>query len=284
MQVTIWGARGSIPSPGHHTVRHGGNTPCLAVTDDEGGLLILDGGTGIRALGTSLQRTESARRVDVLITHAHWDHVQGLPFFAPLYHTGNEVRIFGAGQAANGVRRAIRGQMDQGTFPVRFEDLTARITLGDVPAQADVGGFTVEHMPASHQDGAVGFRVRARNGSGAALVYLPDNELGAPQAHGLDGGWRARLMSFIEGAALLVHDAMYTEAEYASYVGWGHSHMLEVVRVAEEAGVRTLALFHHHPDRSDDALDECLEQCRRRATPGGGLQVRMAAEGDSLTV
>lgn len=283
MRVTIWGARGSIPSPGPATVRYGGNTPCLSVRGDGGGLLVLDAGTGIRALGTALEREGSAATVNVLITHAHWDHVQGLPFFAPLYRDGSTVHVLGAGGAADAVRQAIRGQMSEGTFPVRFESLQARVELGEVRSGAEVGAFMVDHMAASHQGGAVGFRVREGNGSGAALVYFPDSELGAPEAHGFDRRWRDQLMEFISGAALLVHDAMYTEAEYTSYAGWGHSHMEEVVRAAGEAGVRTLALFHHHPDRSDDALDACLEHCRRDVS-SGDVQVLMAAEGDTLTV
>jgi phosphoribosyl 1,2-cyclic phosphodiesterase len=283
MEVTIWGARGSIPSPGPHTVRYGGNTPCLEVRGSDGTLLVLDAGTGIRALGDTLALRGQPVTAEVIITHAHWDHVQGLPFFAPLYTRGNRVRIRGAGGAAEAVQRVVRGQMAHETFPIAFESLPADVAIGALPPVAEVGGLRVEYLEASHQGGAVGFRVREGNASGPALVYFPDSELGAPEAHGLGAGWHDRLREFVGGAALLVHDAMYTEAEYASHAGWGHSHMREVVRMAEDVGVRTLALFHHHPGRTDDALDGCLARSRSEATPNGALEVVMATEGATLT-
>jgi phosphoribosyl 1,2-cyclic phosphodiesterase len=285
MQLTFRGVRGSIPSPGAGTARYGGNTSCLEIRTADGSVLVLDAGTGIRALGEALTREgEPSVFVDVLITHAHWDHVQGLPFFAPLYRRGSTIRIWGAGGATEAVHRVVRDQMSPSTFPVSFASLPSRVRLEELSGARELGGVRVEHLPASHQGGAVGYRLTAGNGRGGALVYLPDNEISAPQAHGLDSGWRDWFGRFIGGADLLVHDAMYTEAEYPAHIGWGHSHMTEVVRAARDAGVRRLALFHHHPSRMDDALERSLEQCRRDAGPTGGMEVFLAAEGATLTL
>ncbi len=288
MEVTIWGARGSIPSPGPDTVRYGGNTPCLEVRADGDAVVVLDAGTGIRALGDVLDRAQGRVRADILITHAHWDHVQGLPFFAPLYRSGNLVRVWASRGGSATVHRVVREQMNAGSFPVPFASLPADVRLETLPGEAvEIGGLSVQHFSVSHPGGAVGYRLVAGNGRGAALVYIPDNELSAPEAHGLDADWRVRLMKFVGGADLLVHDAMYTQEEYATHVRWGHSYVTEVVRLAQEAEVRRVALFHHHPSRSDAALELLLEQCRRDAGlvgVSGGPHVFMAAEGTTLTV
>src|SRR5690606_25693725 len=265
-QVRFWGTRGSVPAPGPETVRYGGNTSCLEVRGSEGTMVVLDAGTGIRALGRSLEREAGNDRlhVELFITHAHWDHVQGLPFFAPLYLAGARISIGSPSRLTTSVEQVLDTMMSPTVFPVTRAALRARLAfprVGDAPV--DVGAIRVNSMPALHPDGAVGFRVEPRNGSRKALVYFPDNEVRVSHAQIDPSEWRRRFLEFASGAGTLVHDAMYTEGEYASRIGWGHSTRLDAVTRAAEAGVRQLVLFQYPPDRSDTAANALLVEARQ---------------------
>ncbi len=287
VRATFWGTRGSIPSPGPHTVRYGGNTPCVEVRTQAGALLILDAGTGIRALGRSLHEHANGAPIeaDLFLTHAHWDHIQGIPFFAPLFGRGNRLRIWGSAALERRVDQVVRDQMSPVVFPVSFEELAATIEFRSIVEGTPTAGlgYDVEAFGLQHPGGALGYRFQERDGDAGALVYVPDNELAPHPRYGSGPDWHDRMTAFVRGASVLIHDAMYTPEEYASCQGWGHSTHLEAVTLALAADVRTLVLFHHDPQRADDALDRCVAECReqvRRA--GASLEVVAAAEG--LTV
>jgi phosphoribosyl 1,2-cyclic phosphodiesterase len=288
LTVRFWGTRGSIPSPGLATARYGGNTPCVELRTGEGRLVILDAGTGIRELGRSLMERARGDAVagDIFLTHAHWDHIQGIPFFAPLFHRGNHFTIWGSRSLQTSIDRVVRDQMSPVVFPVSFEELQARIDFQELSEERRAGsGYEVAAMAVRHPGGALGYRFTDGNGSGRGLVYVSDNELSTSARYDDPPGWRERLVAFTRGAAVLVHDTMYTAEEYAGFVGWGHSTYEDAVELALEAKVERLVLFHHHPERTDDAVDRCVESCRALvAARGGRLEVLAAAEGMTLTV
>jgi phosphoribosyl 1,2-cyclic phosphodiesterase len=287
LTLTFWGTRGSVPAPGASTAYYGGNTPCVELRTSTNALLILDAGTGIRHLGRQL--LESARDTpivaEILLSHAHWDHIQGLPFFAPLFQEGHEFTIRGAPEALSGIEHALRAQMAQAVFPVSFDAYRAQVhfrALGEVE-QGD--GYALTTHPLRHPGGATGYRITGGNPSAPALVYISDNELGQAEGYASAPEWRDALVSFARGASLLVHDAMYTAEEYERHRGWGHSRYEDVVDLAIDAGVQRLVLFHHHPERSDSALSERVAACQQRVREKGArLEVRAATEGTTLTV
>jgi phosphoribosyl 1,2-cyclic phosphodiesterase len=303
-ELTFWGTRGSIPSPGPGTVRYGGNTPCIEVRTRSGQLIILDAGTGIRDLGRALTAAPAAAEhrgivADIYLTHAHWDHIQGIPFFAPLFHAGNRFTICGPvgdtgvpGSIGATIDRVLRDQMSDVVFPVRFDELLAEVGFCDMSTGSRSGiGYSAAAFPVRHPGGALAYRFSGSGGGSTSFVYISDNELGAggnarrasPATLGDD--WRERLVAFVRGARMLVHDASYTDEEYEQHRGWGHSTFHDAVDLALEADVQELVLFHHKPERTDEELDRCTADCRafveRR---GGSLTITAAAEGMTLTV
>jgi phosphoribosyl 1,2-cyclic phosphodiesterase len=289
MQLTFWGTRGSIPSPGPDTVRYGGNTPCVELRPSNGRLVILDCGTGLRALGGALIAGDGGAPIvgDVFVTHAHWDHIQGLPFFAPIFRQGNHFTIHGPAALATGLDRVIRDQMSPVVFPVSFEQLDATIDFRELrPGESAGRGYTVTCCEVRHPGGALGYRFADADAPDRGLVYVSDNELAESVTYDTaPADWRARLVAFCKGARVLVHDATYTTAEADRHRGWGHSTAEEAVRLAADAGVERLVLFHHRPERTDDEVDAELAAARAVAARlGGPRDVVAAAEGLTLTV
>src|SRR5687768_10897743 len=272
-QLRFWGTRGSIPSPGPSTVRYGGNTPSVEVRTPTGALVLLDAGTGIRELGRSLIANADGSPItgDIFLTHAHWDHIQGIPFFAPAFQPGNRFTIWGAKSLAASIRRVVRDQMSPVVFPVAFEDLAATFDFRELTDERLASdGFDVRAFPVRHPGGALGYRFGARcpgsdvTEANAAFVYISDNELRGGEAGAASDRWRAKLVDFIRGSRLLIHDATYTDEEYESHRGWGHSTYSDAVSLAIDSAVETLVLFHHSPERADDEIDVLLEECRRK--------------------
>lgn len=283
--VTFWGTRGSIPTPGAHTVRYGGNTPCVAVEAGDQ-LVILDAGTGIRGLGAQLvERQQGAIRAEILLSHTHWDHIQGLPHFRPFFAAGNEVRILAPQQGAATLETILRLQMHPAVFPVPLEALSARLTVEQVaPGEFTVGVFAVRAIRLRHQGLTLGYRLTPRNG-GASLAYVTDNELGTGGDYDLPPTWRRDFVQFLAGTDVVIHDAMYTPAQLEQHRGWGHSTYEEALAVAAEAGVRQLVLFHHEPVHGDDAMDGVVAAARRVAGRLGTVTtVTAAQEGMRLTL
>jgi phosphoribosyl 1,2-cyclic phosphodiesterase len=277
MEIRFWGTRGSIPAPGPSTLEFGGNTTCLEVVLRSGRRIVIDGGTGIRLLGESLKTMVATVRLHLLLTHNHWDHLIGLPFFLPIYREDSEIQIDGWPLAFQALKRVFDDHMGDGFFPVAFEQLKAHITFVNKIARHPqvLDDVHIEALPLNHPQGCLGFRFQEE---GQTLVFITDNELG------LDGGYRfPDFVKFAKDADLLIHDAQYLPEEMPAHRGWGHSTYEEAVHLALEAGVKTLLLTHHDPSRTDEQVRDILRRAREMAaTAGGKLTVDGAREGDVL--
>ena len=287
--LTIWGARGSIPTPGATTMRYGGNTPCIAVERLGGGsdvrVVILDAGTGIRPLGSDLlERAAEGLQVDLLLSHTHWDHIQGLPFFGPVFAKGNAVRIWGSKQGNVDLGEILRQQMHPVVFPVPIDQLAADLQVEHVgPGSFEIDGFAVQAMRLRHPGDTLAYRLAPIEG-GAATAYVTD----LPQGQGdydVGSDWRSKFVEFLSGVDLLIHDAMYKPADLDRHRGWGHSSWEEAVDLAVEAKVERLVLFHHRPEHDDAAMDEVVEAAQSAVEERGvSLEVLAATEGMKLTL
>lgn len=274
MKVTFWGTRGSVPSPGKDTVRYGGNTPCVEIRLPDNNLVIFDAGTGLRGLGDALiARGESVKAV-IAVSHPHWDHIQGFPFFKPAFIPGNEFTIVGAQTKQLSLRQMLASQMDKVFFPVQLNELKARIRFHAVREETiPVFGGSLTSMFVNHPSFSLGYRFTV---GGRSLVYISDNEpfdrevarsLKNVDKHVVGkymkqkGDPNQRVYDFARGADILIHDATYTPEEYVNHVGWGHSHYLFTLKVASEAQVKKLVLFHHDQSRNDDRVDDIVQIC-----------------------
>ncbi|MGQ0765679.1 MAG: MBL fold metallo-hydrolase [Gemmatimonadota bacterium] len=289
MRVRFWGTRGSCPSPGPDSARFGGNTTCLEVRTDADDLVVFDAGTGIRALGRSLTRQQNGApiRGDLFFSHAHWDHIQGLPFFTPAFQAGNHFTLFGSPSLERSLEVVLRQQMSPVVFPVGFDELRARMEFGQFSTHRHRGrGYTVDALNVRHPGGALGFRIRPDpDQEGKSIVFIPDNELDRDGDLADSASTRDELVEFARGATILIHDAMYTGAEYMDHRGWGHSSYRDAVDFAIAAEVEMLVAFHHDPDRTDDALESQLQLSRRMVNErNGAVRVIGAAEGLTLTL
>jgi phosphoribosyl 1,2-cyclic phosphodiesterase len=274
MRVRLWGTRGSVASPGPDTVRYGGNTSCVEVRTD-GALLVLDAGTGIRPLGVSLR--DHHGRIDLLLTHLHLDHLQGIGFFEPVFRPDVEVHIWGPPSTTQSLRERLSRYLSPPLFPVRLRDLGSGVELHDVPHRPFViGDVTVRGEAVIHPGPTVGYRIQ--NGA-ASIAYLPDHEpaLGAPQFP-VGAAWTSG-HALAEGVDILVHDAQYTPEEYPSKVGWGHSSIEHTWAFAAQARVGRLVTFHHDPGHSDEQLDALVAELQARDGP----EVVGGTEGLELT-
>jgi len=283
--VTFWGARGSIPTPGAHTARYGGNTSCVAVEAD-GRLVILDAGTGIRGLGLTLVGQNGSVQAEILLSHTHWDHIQGLPHFKPFFAPGNAVRIWGSKQGSKSLDEILHLQMDPAVFPIPLTAVSAALTVKEVRPGGEftVGPFRAQSMQLRHPGTTLAYRLVPVAG-GRSMAYVTDNELGPGGSYDTPPSWRRELVQFLSGVDLLIHDAMYTPAELDSHRGWGHSSYEEAVELAADAGAKRLVLFHHEPEHDDAALDGLLAAAQRSAKRRGApVEVIAAQEGMQLSL
>jgi len=265
VQVTLWGTRGSLATPGPEMARYGGNTSCVSVLGDEGTLLVLDAGTGIRRLGAAIPG--AVRRVDILLTHLHMDHIQGLGFFAPLYQPEFEVHIWGPGSATLNLQARLMRYLSAPFFPVNLHELPCKLTLHEVPrGDVDIGEFHMCSALVCHPGPTVGYRIRSSRGK--ILAYLPDHEpaLAALRFPSLPREWTSGA-TLAADADLLIHDSQYSAAEYPGHCGWGHSSLDQSLDFGTLAGVRTLATFHHDPGHTDADLDRLTSEATDSAKP-----------------
>jgi len=288
MRIRFWGTRGSLAKPGPSTIRYGGNTSCVEVRAADGTLVILDCGTGAHDLGRNLVASGvHPIRGHFLITHTHWDHIQGFPFFAPLFTEGNEWDVYAPQGLGQRLEATLAGQMEYAYFPVTLGQLGATLRYHELTEGTfDLGTVQVTARYLNHPGLALGYRLEA---GGVVMVYATDHEphsrhqpesadpTQAVPIHRED----QRHVEFLAGADLVIHDAQYTLEEYPSKLTWGHSPAELAVDFALAAGVRRLALFHHDPLRNDAAVDQLVETCRQRAAVGK-LDVFAAAEGQMI--
>jgi phosphoribosyl 1,2-cyclic phosphodiesterase len=275
MRVTIWGCRGSVPTPGPETVHYGGNTSCVEVTLADGSVVIFDAGTGIRALGFDLVR-RGVRRVHLCLTHLHLDHLEGLRFFEPLWDEQGEVDIWGPPSPVFSLQERIGRSFSPPLFPVDLADVPARLRFHDTPrGKWAIGSAVLAAAGVVHPGPTLGYRI---DDGRSSLAYIPDHE------PALAGDIASRTPDWISGASLaddvdvVLHDAQYSEEEYASRVGFGHSSVGHAVAFARAAGARRLVLFHHEP-RHDDATLEQLEARARSLSGANGTVPTLAYEG-----
>ena len=260
MTVTVWGARGSIPAPEGANSRYGGNTTCISVESDDA-VLVLDAGTGIRPLGQALFPSE--KEIYLLLTHVHSDHVQGFPFFGPLYKPGRTTHVLD--YERDGVCWSLLQNLDRFHFPLKPEEMPGMIDRveGDVLAFLDKRGFSVTRQRVNHPGGAYGYRIQDGDRS---MVFMPDNELRAPDPCEVRF---EDIVAFCTGADVLIHDAQYYADDLPFKWGWGHSSIVDACDLAIAADVGHLVLFHHDPGRTDDALDALQDVARERLEPHG---------------
>jgi phosphoribosyl 1,2-cyclic phosphodiesterase len=251
MTLKFRGVRGSVPTPAPANLRYGGNTTCLEVGLADGRTLVIDAGTGIRGLGLDIGASE-APSLSLLLTHFHWDHIQGIPFFTPLYSARNHLDIYSPRPVAEALE-ILEGQMSAPLFPVPFECLAAVRQFHQVLAPFQVGPVHVTPFPLNHPQGASGYRLDC---AGHSIVHACDHE---PGVQAVD----ERILRVAEGADVLICDAQYTPAEYEHRRGWGHGTWLDSVKMAQRAGVGKLVLTHHDPDHDDAFLDAVLASARR---------------------
>ena len=292
-RVKFWGVRGSIPVPGAATVRYGGNTSCVEVRAD-GEIIILDAGSGIRPLGIALEKEFGDRPIQLalLITHSHWDHIQGLPFFQPAYNGKNQIRVLGYEGARAGLGVILAGQMETPFFPINLSDMPGNIAIEDLKEMDfHIGKVRVAAKFLNHPGICAGYRLFTSTGS---VAFLPDNEpydllkmqLADREDVSVEAGRayarveRTKLVDFLSGCDLLLIDTQYTDEEYQEHVGWGHGSLSSVVSLALDANVAKLLLFHHDPNHDDAMIDEMVDRARHLVVESGKhLEVEAAREG-----
>ena len=258
IDMRFWGVRGTLPVAGPDSLKYGGNTSCVTLEFPRGQFFIFDCGSGIKNLGDWL-KTQHRKRINakIFISHPHWDHINAIPFFGPLYKQGNEFEVLGANQGDISMREIVSAQMEGVYFPITLSEFAARVYFHDLEEETlQVDGISVKTKLLSHPGKCLGYRVEY---NGRSVCYITDNEMFVETSDYYDAHYEKRLAEFIGGADALITDTTYTDEEYASKEGWGHSCVSKVVNLADTAGIKTLYLFHHDPDQFDDDIDAKLE-------------------------
>jgi phosphoribosyl 1,2-cyclic phosphodiesterase len=281
MRVRLWGVRGSIPVPGAAAAGYGGNTSCVQITTDDGTEVILDAGSGIRELGQALMGR--SRRMDILLTHLHLDHIRGLMFFAPLFDPDVEATVWGPPAAGRALRERLARYISNPLSPIDIRELPARVTFRDaLPASWQIGGVEVAASLVAHRGPTLGYRLQA---DGASLCYLPDHEPGLGQnLLSSDVAWISGY-GLARGASLLIHDCQYTDDEYRKHRGWGHSSVSDALAFARRSDPQRVQLFHHDPAHDDARLGAVAKEALERWQQlGGEAAIELAREGRVITL
>lgn len=280
MIIRCWGARGSIPVSGKNYLYYGGNTTCLEIRTNNDDILIVDAGSGIRELG-NLLLAEGRHDYTLILTHAHWDHIVGFPFFKPIYSAKTSINIWGCPFAQFSLRETLSRIMAAPNFPVNFDAIQAQLSYQDACNDSyRLGSMTITPIALSHPNQGNGYKFTEDNGK--CFVFLTDNELGFRHEGGLDYN---DYLDFSRGADLLIHDAEFTAAEYKNTRSWGHSVYNDALKLALEAGVKTLGLFHHNQERFDAGVDAMVDECRKEiARQKAMLDCFAVRQGTELTL
>lgn len=269
MKLRFWGTRGSIPSPGPDTVVYGGNTACIELRLDDDTLVVFDAGTGIRELGLNIERRNNKEKVNLFLSHSHWDHIQGFPFFNPAYNNDTIINIYGCPPTFQKLREILTNQMESKYFPINFNDLKAKIFFREINnGKYTIGNARFSFIQNNHPGIAYGFKVSDNNRS---IVVITDNELEPP--NGKVTTWQ-EFVDFCRNADVLIHDAQYLEKEMINNSGFGHSSYEQALRLGLDANVKHLIFFHHNPERGDKEISRIIEQ----------FQSQLAAENRSMAV
>jgi phosphoribosyl 1,2-cyclic phosphodiesterase len=257
MIIRCWGARGSIPVSGKDYLRYGGNTTCLEIRNNRDDILLVDAGSGIREAGNAFL-ADGRRDFTLLLTHAHWDHIMGFPFFKPLYRHDATINIWGCPFAQDSIREMLARVMSAPYFPIKYDDIHANVTYAEICIETyQLGDLTITPIALSHPNQGTGYKFSE---AGRNFVFLTDNELGLQHEGGLSYD---NYIEFCRGADLLIHDAEYLDEEYPKRRGWGHSTVEQATRLALDAGVKQLGLFHHNQERIDTEVDNLVALSRR---------------------
>jgi len=281
MKVKFWGTRGSIAAPGKDTIIYGGNTCCLEITLESGRKIIIDAGTGMRPLGEHFIAKRETVDILLLMTHIHWDHVQGFAFFEPIFNPSSKIAVDGFPAGMKGLRVIFNNKMGDGFFPVSFEDLKARIDyIGKLSrGPVTIDDTRIDAIPLNHPQGALGYRFQEGK---KKLVFITDNEL---VTDGPAGKEMDDYVRFCKEADVLIHDAQFTPEEIDRHRGWGHSDSASTVNLALKARTQRLILFHHAPARKDADLSAVVEECRHAAMDGNhDIVIDAAKEGSEFTL
>jgi phosphoribosyl 1,2-cyclic phosphodiesterase len=282
--VTYWGVHGTLPVPGPGTLRYGGNTPCVSVEISGEPLYVFDCGSGIKQLSDHLAASQVQRlSARVFITHTHWDHVNTIPFFGPLYVRGNQIEVFGPYQGDLTIERAIAAQMESVYFPVTVREFAARLVFRDLREETlTFGSVRIDTILLKHPGYCLGYRLTCH---GRSVCYITDNELYRQTDPRYDLAHVERLANFVRGADLLIADTTFRDHEYPAKVDWGHSCVSEVADLAARAKVKRLHLFHHDPDQSDDDIDLKLKETREAlAGLGSDVECDAPVEGSKMVL
>lgn len=255
MDITCWGTRGSIPTPGKNLEKYGGNTTCFEITTSLGNTIIIDAGSGIRNLGNNILKSSKIKEIILLLTHAHWDHLMGFPFFTPAYLSEYKIDIYGGDYSNQTLETFLRHQMEHPYFPVDYNMLKAELNFKNSEEDLLLNDtIEINSIQLNHPDGGVGYKFSE---NGKSLTFITDNELDFQHKNGptVDD-----FISFCSNSDVLFHDAQYNNREYTKTIGWGHSTFQSAVNLAIKANVKVLGFCHHDPNRTDKQLDIIVER------------------------
>ena len=284
VRLRFWGVRGTLPVPGSKSLRYGGNTSCVSLDFPEDRLFVFDAGSGIRELSDHLSaRDGGSVEGKIFITHPHWDHINSIPFFAPLYRPGNAFEILGAAHGKLTMRELVSAQMDGVYFPITIKEFGARVGFRNLKEGTfEVDGIQVKTMRLAHPGFRLGYRI---DHDGRSICYVTDNELPPPSSELYSKEYVLRLADFVRDADALITDTTYTDSEYEAKQGWGHSCVSQVIDLVDRADVKTLYIYHHDPSQTDDDIDQKLESCLQKLKErGSSAECRAPRERDEFSI